>query len=68
MKTLRLLFITILAGLGVLLLASDADPDAMCKFLFSKIGSFVLIGLAAIVCLFYDKRGMLDEETDHPWQ
>lgn len=68
MKTLRLILITILAGLGVLLLASDADPDAICTFLFSKIGGFVLIGLAAIVCLFYDKRGLLDEDTDHPWQ
>lgn len=68
MKTLRLIFITILAGLGILLLASDANPDAECTFLLSKIGGFVLIGLAAIVCLFYDKRGLLDEETDHPWR
>lgn len=68
MKTLRLLFITILAGSGVLLLASDADPDAICTFLLSKIGGFVLVGLAAIVCLFYEKRGLIDEETDHPWQ
>ena len=65
MKFLRLLIIALLALVVMLLFAADSiSPTA---FLLSKIGGLTLLGIVAIVCLFYDKRGMLDDDKDHEW-
>lgn len=63
-KQIRMLVICILAVAGVALLMGDPIEEEMWSkhFLASKIEGFALWGLASLLYLYWNKRGLLPED------